>query len=76
MWFAKFFGGRSGQDDDEQPTATPAQQTQAPLGAAARLASQPPAKRRSSDVQRKGFDPYNSGAFQRRNAWERVVHRR
>jgi hypothetical protein len=23
----------------------------------------------------KGFDPYNSGAFERRNAWERVSRR-
>ena len=78
MWFAKFFGGRRGEDEDDQPTATPAQQAQAPLGAAAtHLPSSTPlttptVKRRTSDIQPKGFDPYNSGAFQRHNAWERV----
>lgn len=75
MWFAKFFGGRSGYDDDEQPTATPAQQAPAPLQADARVFLNSPTKRRSHDTQRKGFDPYNSGAFQRRNAWERVNRR-
>lgn len=66
MWFARLFGVRKGRAEDEQPSATPVQQQEAP-----RSASVTKTKRRSLDSHRKGFDPYNSGAFQR-NAWDRV----
>jgi hypothetical protein len=74
MWFAKLFGGRGSHEEDEQPSARPASLTNAGLGTAG-LAPSTPARRRAKDTRGKGFDPYNSGAFQRRNAWERVNRR-
>ena len=68
MLFARLFGGRGVQDDDEQPTASPPP----PPEPAAEVANPKLAvKRRAHDGQRKGFDPYNSGAF-KRHVWERV----
>jgi hypothetical protein len=72
MWFAKFFGGR---EDDSEPSEFPphpASNTpkampttvRPPLNAAA---NQP--KKGSA----KGFDPYNSGSFDKQKAWERVI---
>ena len=69
MWFAKWFGGRSEVEDTDEParfTAPPA-----------------PAQRSDTTIVRskkktgslKGFDPYNSGAFETRNAWEKVSKR-
>jgi hypothetical protein len=68
MWIARLFGGRSGHDDDEQPTASP---PSPPETQSAVTAQKIAVKRRAHDGQRKGFDPYNSGAFQR-HVWERV----
>jgi len=48
-------------DTDEPPTAAPVRQTVRPAAALV-----PPEKKVT------GFDPYNSGAFKRQNAWERV----
>lgn len=74
MWLAKLFGGRDVEGADEEPTAVP------PLPAAATQAitrppSRPAGKARVIDPRRKGFDPYNSGSFERRNAWERIGRR-
>jgi hypothetical protein len=66
MWFARLFGVRKGHAEDEQPIATPVQRKEAPRSAAVTKT-----KRRSHDSHRKGFDPYNSGAFQRK-VWDRV----
>jgi hypothetical protein len=68
MWFAKWFGRRNQADDDEpaRHCAPPAPKNVRPTRARAPEAS--------SDRAR-GFDPYNSGAFERSNAWERVVRR-
>jgi hypothetical protein len=73
MWFAKWFGGRDVREQYEEPTATapvpqPAKPTTTQLPKRPAAASVDPAKR-------KGFDPYNSGTFERRNAWERVTRR-
>jgi hypothetical protein len=35
----------------------------------------PQAARPQGGANSKGFDPYNSGAFERRNAWERISRR-
>lgn len=75
MWIARLFGARGGQDDDEQPTAAPPSPPEVPTAvtasSSAKAAQKLAVKRRSHDSQRKGFDPYNSGAFQR-HVWERV----
>lgn len=76
MWFVKWFGGRDRADDTDEPARhappvvkdLPATPPAAP-GAAA------PVKARLHGELKKGFDPYNSGVFERANAWERVKHR-
>jgi hypothetical protein len=70
MWFAKWFGGRN---DEVQDTDEPARFT-AP-------AARPAEQSGTTTVRKKGtgsstgFDPYNSGSFEKRNAWERVSKR-
>jgi len=75
MWFAKLFGGRDEHDQDEEPTAVPPARSAAqnpPTSVTKRPAATSPV---SDAAKRKGFDPYNSGSFERRNAWERVTRR-
>lgn len=71
MWFAKLFGGR---EDDSEPAAHP------PHPAALAPKAAPISVRPVIDTQakpktaaRKGFDPYNSGSFDKNKAWERVL---
>ena len=86
MILAKLFGIRPEDADDpptHPPVARPAQRpgtadatgTHAALSTGSRPA-QPkarPASTAKPDAQ--GFDPYNSGAFKKSNAWERVNRR-
>lgn len=70
MWFGKWFG-RSAEDDhaEDEPARFSAPQPPAQTSASTRTsgtASAPKPK------PKKGFDPYNSGAFERKNAWERT----
>lgn len=74
MWFCKLF--RRNKDEDYEPAAhapPPSAQTKGVNGQAssapktASTASKP-----KSDY---GFDPYNSGAFEKHNAWERISRR-
>ncbi len=76
MWFARLFGGRDDGSDDELPTATAPQRPAGNPSAAASKESQP-AQTGAKVAPRKpkGFDPYNSGSFERRNAWERIGRR-
>lgn len=77
MWWAKLFGGRTVEADDEPARFAPPEsaQTRQPVkrvqgnvrGAKAGSKPTPPSK--------SGFDPYNSGAFERGQAWERVIRR-
>jgi hypothetical protein len=70
MWFAKWFGGRNEVEDaDDEPARFSAPPTR-------------PAQRSDTTIVRtsktgsvKGFDPYNSGAFEKRNAWAKVSKR-
>jgi len=77
MWLARLFGARAGhdarQDDDEQPSAVPPALPEAadPTTRSTHAARKAPVKWRAHDGHRKGFDPYNSGAYQR-PVWERV----
>ena len=69
MWFARLFGGRREREEDyEEPTAA------APPPPAPTTTSKPVAKALGASKP-VGFDPYNSGTFERRNAWERVGRR-
>jgi hypothetical protein len=70
MWFAKWFGGRSQVED---ATDEPARFTAPPTRSAQQ--SDTTIVRRSKPGSGKGFDPYNSGAFEKRNAWEKVSKR-
>ncbi len=67
MWFAKWF---ERAEPDEEPSAVapprPTASTPASRSAAPRTVPAKPAK---------GFDPYNSGAFETRSAWERISRR-
>lgn len=74
MWLAKLFGGRRDESADEEPTAVPPQPA-ADAQPITRPPSRPAGKARVIDPKRKGFDPYNSGSFERRNAWERTGRR-
>ena len=67
MWFAKWFGGRNEVEDTDEPARYQAHPTRPPQQSAMTIVRQkkPPS----------GFDPYNSGSFEKRNAWERVSKR-
>ena len=74
MWLAKWFGGRSDQDDEPARFAPvvprpsePAQKVQGHVGGTVAKAAAGPKQVKS------GFDPYNSGGFDRNQAWERVL---
>ena len=73
MWFAKLFGGR---EDDSEPSAHPphaaaaTKATTTTVRAAAHPTDQTTSKVKTS---KKGFDPYNSGSFDKNKAWERVI---
>jgi hypothetical protein len=73
MWFAKWFGGRNEAVEEDEPArfaphvSTPAQPVARPQVQAAKASR--------SLASPKGFDPYNSGSFERRNAWERTQRR-
>ncbi len=72
MWFAKWFGGADEREEYEEPTAVPPAAI-APAKPAA--TAKRPAAVSADPAKSKGFDPYNSGTFERRNAWERVPRR-
>jgi hypothetical protein len=70
MWFEKWFGGRAETHDDDEPARHP------PVQILVKPAQPAPANaRQAAKSGGKGFDPYNSGAFERRNAWERIKRR-
>lgn len=74
MWFTRLFRERDVAVADEEPSAVAPQPGDC-AAANTRPAPQPVRKPRVIDPKRKGFDPYNSGSFERRNAWERVGRR-
>ncbi len=83
MWFAKFFGGRKPEADDEPArfaapeSAKALQPVRRILGEVSHstVKSNGAAAKKPRGAGRAGFDPYNSGSFQRGNAWERVIRR-
>lgn len=79
-WWARWFGRRSKAAEELEDE--PARFTAAAVAAVAKEPAQPtriptvtPPKAIPAAKAAKGFDPYNSGAFERRNAWERVSRR-
>ena len=75
MWFAKWFGGRSDQDDEPARFAPAAARPVAPAERVQSNASAATASTGTKQVKR-GFDPYNSGSFDRNEGWGRVIIRR
>jgi len=78
MWFARLFGGRDDRKAEEEPRVRPVPRpaAKAPAAPAKRPQPQLTLQPSVSEAKRKGFDPYNSGSFERHNAWERVGRRR
>jgi hypothetical protein len=74
MWFAKWFGGRK---DDSEPAAHPphpaARPTRAQPDSVRPRTSSASASGSAKKQASKGFDPYNSGTFDKNKAWERVI---
>jgi hypothetical protein len=75
MWFAKWFGGRRDEEEDTDEPARFAPPVPPPAQPANSAAARPADPVKSPAPKQKGFDPYNSGSFEHRNAWERVNRR-
>lgn len=74
MWFAKLFGGR--EDDSEPAAHAPHPAASAPKAASptsVRPVTTNTESKPGKVTVRKGFDPYNSGSFDKNKAWERVI---
>jgi|ADGO01.1.fsa_nt_gi hypothetical protein len=71
MWFAKWFGGRKNEHEDDEPARFSAPHPVQTEKKMARPTAQP-VKAKPVVNKQKGFDPYNSGSFDRQNAWERT----
>jgi hypothetical protein len=70
MWFAKLFGGR---EDDSEPSQHPPHPASAAKEAPASVRPVTSKAATKQKVARKGFDPYNSGSFDKNKAWDRVI---
>ena len=72
MWFAKLFGGR---EDDSEPSEFPPHPVASLSKAMPTTVHLTPTKadNKSKKGSAKGFDPYNSGNFDKNKAWERVI---
>jgi hypothetical protein len=71
MWFAKWFGrDAENEHENDEPARFSAPQPPVEAVTDARLTNA--SKAAGSAKPKKGFDPYNSGAFERKNAWERT----
>lgn len=77
MWWAKLFGGRTVEADDEPARFAPpaSAQTSPPVKRVQGNVSGGTAGAAKTKPSKSGFDPYNSGAFERGQAWERVIRR-
>ena len=72
MWFAKWIGGR---EDDSEPAAHAPHPVAAHAPKAMPISVRRVTKNNAKPVStaKKGFDPYNSGSFDKNKAWERVL---
>jgi hypothetical protein len=79
MWLARLFGGRKAKTAGRPARIAP-RISDSPAPPAKRSPSVGNAKRgihadTVTNKAKSGFDPYNSGSFERNNAWERVIRR-
>ena len=71
MWLEKWFG-RSAESDHENDEPARFSAPQAPAEAVSATRGAASSATATKAKPKKGFDPYNSGAFERKNAWERT----
>lgn len=78
MWLARLFGGRKVKAE-ERPARIAPRISDGAVPPVKRPLSVGNAKRGihvdKVNKAKSGFDPYNSGSFERGNAWERVTRR-
>jgi len=79
MWLIRLFGGRKAKAAGRPARIAP-RVSDSPTPPVKRSPSVGNAKRgihadKVSNKAKSGFDPYNSGSFERANAWERVIRR-
>jgi hypothetical protein len=78
MWLARLFGGRK-VEEEERPARIAPRLTDSPAVPVKRPLSVGNAKRGihadKVNKAKSGFDPYNSGSFERGKAWERISRR-
>lgn len=73
MWFGKWFGRQADDDhENDEPARFSAPQRTAETCASTRGTHTATSSAQAKPKNKKGFDPYNSGAFERKNAWERT----
>lgn len=77
MWLARLFGGRKAEEAEDEPArfAPPPARPVRPAKGSSGVGS-PTRGIHADKVANKvksGFDPYNSGSFERNKAWERVI---
>lgn len=65
MWLAKLFGRKAADDDEPARFTAPEAKTSRPVSKGQATAGK----------AKSGFDPYNSGAFERGQVWERTGRR-
>ena len=81
MWFAKLFGGRRVEADDEPARFAPpesakiSQPVRRVQGDVSDSTVKPTGAAAKKARAKGGFDPYNSGAFDLSGAWERIIRR-
>jgi hypothetical protein len=70
MWFAKLFGGRK---DDSEPSEHPPHPAALPKAAPGNVRPHNKKAVQPKPTVSKGFDPYNSGTFDKNKAWEKII---
>lgn len=74
MWLARLFG-RGKDDEPSEFPPHPASNARVPAGVTGPLPAAKPERPHKVVQKGKGFDPYNSGAFRKAAAWDRVIGR-
>ena len=75
MWLARLFGSRKVETDEPARFTPPAFKAPPVKASAVGTAKRGIHADKVSSKGKSGFDPYNSGSFERHNAWERVIRR-
>ena len=74
MWLSKLLGGQE-TDDSEPSRVQPAAMATRGTQQGRQRTAKSPGIGSFTAGKTKGFDPYNSGAFRKTSAWERVTRR-